>query len=110
MSNTKQDYDIDMSKPTAEEGDIAIAQAIPQPNSNEPPIPAGHARFYCSKCHTVRRFGYISLVVCVGVSLKCRGVVFGDAVSYRVMITVHDTDRNGHLFHDFALTRLCLFA
>ena len=59
MSNTKQDYDIDMSKPTAEEGDIAIAQAIPQPNSNEPPIPAGHARFYCSKCHTVRRLWYI---------------------------------------------------
>ena len=55
MSGTKQDNDIDMSKPPADgEADIAIAEAIPQPNSNEPPIPAGHARFYCSKCHTVR--------------------------------------------------------
>jgi hypothetical protein len=55
MSNTKQDYDIDMSKPSKDgEADIAVAEAIPQPNSNEPPIPAGHARFYCSKCHTVR--------------------------------------------------------
>ena len=53
MSKNKEDYDIDLTKP---DGDIAIAQAIPQPNnSNEPPIPAGHARFYCSKCHTVRK-------------------------------------------------------
>lgn len=28
-----------------------IATAIP---SNEPPVPAGHHRFYCSKCRTVR--------------------------------------------------------
>lgn len=27
--------------------------------SNEPPIPAGHSRFYCSKCRSVR----ISVVV-----------------------------------------------
>jgi hypothetical protein len=49
----KEDYDIDMSKPTAD-ANVAIAEAVPQPNPNEPPIPAGHARFYCSKCHTVR--------------------------------------------------------
>jgi hypothetical protein len=56
MSSAKQDNDIDMSKPPMDgEADIAIAEAIPQPNSNEPPIPSGHARFYCSKCHTVRK-------------------------------------------------------
>jgi hypothetical protein len=26
-------------------------------NTNEPPVPSGHARFYCSKCHTVRTVG-----------------------------------------------------
>jgi hypothetical protein len=31
-----------------------MATAVPaSPQGNEPPIPAGHARFYCSKCHTV---------------------------------------------------------
>ena len=31
-----------------------VAEAIPEGgNGNEPPIPAGHSRFYCSKCHTV---------------------------------------------------------
>ena len=32
-----------------------VAEAIPEPGAsgNEPPIPAGHSRFYCSKCRTV---------------------------------------------------------
>ena len=30
--------------------DVGVAAAT----SNEPPIPAGHARFYCNKCRTVR--------------------------------------------------------
>mmetsp|Transcript_14982 Transcript_14982/g.28629 ORF Transcript_14982/g.28629 Transcript_14982/m.28629 type:complete len:87 (+) Transcript_14982:103-363(+) len=38
-----------------EEPDI-VAEAIPAPGggggNNEAPIPAGHSRFYCSKCHT----------------------------------------------------------
>jgi hypothetical protein len=50
----KEEYDIDTTKPT--EADIAIAEAVPAPSSNEPPIPSGHARFYCNKCHTVRPF------------------------------------------------------
>jgi hypothetical protein len=33
---------------------VAAGPAPPSaPTSNEPPIPAGHARFYCNKCHTV---------------------------------------------------------
>lgn len=31
-----------------------VATAIP---SNEPAVPAGHQRFYCSKCRTVRTTG-----------------------------------------------------
>ena len=34
-----------------------VAEAIPEPaagSGNEPPIPTGHSRFYCSKCRTVR--------------------------------------------------------
>jgi hypothetical protein len=32
----------------------ATATAVPaSPQGNEPPIPDGHARFYCNKCHTV---------------------------------------------------------
>lgn len=32
-----------------------VASAVPvKYESNEPPIPAGHSRFYCNKCHTVR--------------------------------------------------------
>ena len=39
-----------------------VATAVPtggaaaKPSSgSEPPIPAGHSRFYCNKCHTVRQ-------------------------------------------------------
>jgi hypothetical protein len=34
------------------EEDVVVT-AVPAPHENEPPIPAGHARFYCNKCHTV---------------------------------------------------------
>lgn len=44
-------YD-DAEKGKTDEPEI-FATAVPAA-SNEPPIPAGHARFYCSKCHTVR--------------------------------------------------------
>jgi hypothetical protein len=30
------------------------AGVAPTAGGNEPPIPAGHSRFYCNKCHTVR--------------------------------------------------------
>jgi hypothetical protein len=46
MSKTEQD--IDTTKPYEQE---VVATAVPA--SNEPPIPTGHARFYCSNCHTV---------------------------------------------------------
>ena len=46
----KDEHEIDTTKPT--DPDIAIAEAVPAA-SNEPPIPAGHSRFYCSKCRTV---------------------------------------------------------
>ena len=48
---TKKESDIDVIKPPETE---YVAEAIPAPASNGPPIPAGHARFYCNKCHTVR--------------------------------------------------------
>ena len=32
-------------------------------NSNETPIPEGHARFYCNKCHTVRTSSIIETMV-----------------------------------------------
>jgi hypothetical protein len=41
-----------------EEEIVVDAAAVSDPNGggarpNEPPIPAGHSRFYCEKCHTV---------------------------------------------------------
>ena len=48
---TKKEEDIDLGKPSEPE---VIAEAVPTGQGNEPPIPAGHSRFYCSKCHTVR--------------------------------------------------------
>ena len=30
-----------------------VAEGIPTGNGQEPPIEAGHSRFYCSKCRTV---------------------------------------------------------
>jgi len=47
MSKTEQDI-----KYSVEE-DIMVATAVATPNS-QPPIPAGHSRFYCNKCRTVR--------------------------------------------------------
>lgn len=41
--------------PYKKEEDIVYDAVAPTTTaSNEPPIPAGHARFYCEKCHTVR--------------------------------------------------------
>ena len=48
---TKKEDDIDVSKPPDTD---FVAEAVAAPVSNEPPIPVGHARFYCNKCHTVR--------------------------------------------------------
>ena len=51
-----QKEDIDSKKAEAEPD--VIATAVPAGpaggQGNEPPIPAGHSRFYCNKCHTVR--------------------------------------------------------
>jgi len=55
---TKKEDDIDMSKPPEPE---VMAEAVPAPASNGPPIPAGHSRFYCNKCHTVRQFRQLAL-------------------------------------------------
>ena len=33
-----------------------VAEAVPAPgggDDDETPVPAGHSRFYCNKCHTV---------------------------------------------------------
>lgn len=39
---------------------VGVATGVEKPNagggSNEPPIPAGHSRFYCSKCRSVSTF------------------------------------------------------
>lgn len=39
------------------EPDIAVTGVEPvstlQPGQGGPPIPVGHSRFYCEKCHTV---------------------------------------------------------
>jgi hypothetical protein len=52
----KKEDEIDTTKPYYNEE--AVVEAVPAgpatATSNEPPIPAGHSRFYCSKCHTVR--------------------------------------------------------
>ena len=57
---TKKEDDIDISKPPEAE---FVAEAVPAPSSNEPPIQEGHSRFYCNKCHTVRLLHH----ECVGV-------------------------------------------
>jgi hypothetical protein len=37
------------------EPEITVTDAVPAvADNNAPPIPAGHSRFYCSKCHAVR--------------------------------------------------------
>ncbi len=35
------------------EEDVVVTAVPASPQGNEPPIPAGHARFYCNKCQTV---------------------------------------------------------
>lgn len=43
-----------------EEPDIVISDAVPAggppQQTGGPPVPAGHNRFYCEKCRTVRTF------------------------------------------------------
>lgn len=45
-----------------------VAEAIPTGAAptgpgNEPPIAAGHSRFYCNKCHTVSSCWVVAFVV-----------------------------------------------
>jgi hypothetical protein len=35
------------------EEDVMVTAVPASPQGNEPPIPAGHSRFYCNKCRTV---------------------------------------------------------
>jgi hypothetical protein len=56
--------DYDKKKEEFDDPDIVVADAQPiQGGSNEPPIPAGHSRFYCSKCHTVGFEGDLAIVL-----------------------------------------------
>jgi hypothetical protein len=43
------------------EEDVVVTAVPASPQGNEPPIPDGHARFYCNKCHTVSLSCYIYL-------------------------------------------------
>ncbi|GKY92079.1 hypothetical protein MPSEU_000179300 [Mayamaea pseudoterrestris] len=50
---TIKEDDADLKKKYDDEEPEIIADAVPiKGNSNEAPIPPGHSRFYCSKCHT----------------------------------------------------------
>jgi hypothetical protein len=49
--NNKEDP-MDNNK-KGDEAEIYVTDAVPT-NDEGPPVPAGHARFYCSSCHTVR--------------------------------------------------------
>jgi hypothetical protein len=59
------------------EPDITITNAVPAgpaPTQEGPPVPAGHQRFYCEKCRTVREPLEKFLLVwklCFGVVLEC---------------------------------------
>lgn len=60
MSYSTAKYD-EAGKKYDEEPEIAVATAIPTDGKDdgttgEAPVPSGHARFYCSKCHTVGNF------------------------------------------------------
>jgi hypothetical protein len=69
----KKESDIDTTKPYGEPE--VMATAVPA-GGNEPPIPSGHARFYCNKCHTVRDATTL---------LPCRCRVAGRAKRYGKM-------------------------
>ena len=48
-------YKDDEKKP-GEEAEITITDAVPAEQEG-PPVPPGHARFYCEKCRTVSLSG-----------------------------------------------------
>lgn len=58
MTVTKEDPEITVNatpEPLATAVGVAAGVEMPAGGaSNEPPIPAGHSRFYCSKCRSVR--------------------------------------------------------
>jgi len=60
MTVKKEEEDVKVGAGDDYEPDI-VATAVPTgesgvgPGGKEPPIPPDHARFYCHKCHTVRR-------------------------------------------------------
>lgn len=66
-----------------------VAEAVPAPGGggdNETPVPAGHSRFYCSKCHTVSLF-----FVCFassGCEIIVRSIQLTRAVRYDVPVHV----------------------
>jgi hypothetical protein len=58
MTVTKEDPEITVNAtPEPLATAVGVAAGVEKPAggaSNEPPIPAGHSRFYCSKCRSVR--------------------------------------------------------
>ena len=57
MSKTEADIKVDGEKMDYGNEPEIVAQAVPDNSApvktGETPIPAGHSRFYCNKCHTV---------------------------------------------------------
>jgi hypothetical protein len=57
MTVTKEDPEITVNAtPEPLATAVGVATGVEKPAggaSNEPPIPAGHSRFYCSKCRSV---------------------------------------------------------
>jgi hypothetical protein len=49
----KEDPNTNDPKKEGYEEDVVVTAVPASPQGNEPPIPAGHSRFYCNKCHTV---------------------------------------------------------
>lgn len=48
----KYENDVVVDAKPVDEQEVMVSA---EPANNGPPIPAGHARFYCSKCRTVSR-------------------------------------------------------
>lgn len=57
MTITKEDPEITVNAtPEPLATAVGVATGVEKPaggGSNEPPIPVGHSRFYCSKCRSV---------------------------------------------------------
>lgn len=92
-----------MTEKKNDEPEISVTNAVPvndaPSNNNAAPIPPGHSRFYCSKCHAVRSYPFFLYKYVVTVCLSFFVLVFLPRTSFVSRTTCPTEQPRGDVLH-----------